>query len=415
MTKTEIMQAAYRAWGREFYSRTSLSSVASELGVCKPALYRHFFNKNALFEAMNRQFFDDFSGFIRADYEKALNVEDKTESIFILIRSVAEFFARDVNNFIFSMMRLHDHEPGSFNMLEELRKRGTDFSCFLQSISKAYTFEPLLMRLVFSTLTFCMAGFHMKGKTLQNPPPETAILEITNRIKKIIGKGLGYSSGELDSIDYEALENRIKGTAANIKDDPLLKAVAGAVAEAGPWEASMEQVARRSGLSKSSLYCHFKSKQDMLRQLFTTEFLRIIDFAKQGIARSELPVVQIYLGIYSIAEYLVSKPDILVALDWIRNRRLNLQPPEDKKPPKEFLWLFEDIDILPLKNSESPFRGMSPEEEGENFIISPWILFLIVKTLMRNKQGPSPWKLSNHDMRILFRFIALGINGFKNE
>ena len=91
MTKTEIIEAAYRVWGRELYLNTSLSDVASELGVCKPALYRHFINKHALLEAMTRHFFDDFAGFIQADYVKALKNEDTNESIFILIRSVAEY------------------------------------------------------------------------------------------------------------------------------------------------------------------------------------------------------------------------------------------------------------------------------------------------------------------------------------
>jgi AcrR family transcriptional regulator len=414
MTKKEILEAAYKVWGREFYLNTSLSYVARELKVCKPALYRHFMNKNALLEAMMRHFFDDFAGFIQADYEKSMKTEDKSKGAFILIRSIIEYYARNVNYFIFSMTILNDHKMDSFNMLEELCIRGIDMDSFHSSIKKVYGFKPLVMRLLFATLTFYMANFHNMRDSLANPPDEAAISKIINVISVIVGEGLGYARAQIDVLDYEGLENRIMGKVNTIDDDPLLKAVAGAVAEAGTWQASMEQVARRSGLSKSSLYSHFKNKQDMLRQLFKTESMRIIDFAQSQIKQSEIPQEQLYLGIFSVAEYLRSKPDILVALDWIRNRKLNLRPAghKHKGPTIGFLRLFEVIDIKPLQNEHSPFREI-PIGEKENFSISPWILFLIVKTLMGREPVRALGDVPNSDIRALYRFITLGIGGFK--
>jgi AcrR family transcriptional regulator len=416
MTKKEIIEAAYKVWGREFYLDTSLSHVARELKVCKAALYRHFLNKNALLEAMTRHFFDDFAAFIQADYEKAMKTEDKSEGAFILIRSITEYYARNVNYFIFSMTTLNDRKLDNFNMMEELCLRGIDMEYFHSSIKKEYAFDQVVMRLLFATLTCYMAHFHNMRGSLTNPPDEAGISKIINVISAIIGKGLGYTNTEIDVLDFEELENRIQGKLNNIDDDPLLKAVAGAVAEAGPWQASMEQVARRSGLSKSSLYSHFKNKQDMLRQLFMTESMRIIDFAQSQIKQSEIPQEQLYLGIFSIAEYLRSKPDILVALDWIRNRKLNLSPSDHrhKKPKIGFLRLFEVIDIKPLQNEGSPFREI-PVSQEENVNITPWILFLIIRTLMESKPGQTLGDVPNNYIRSLYRFITLGIGGFKNE
>jgi AcrR family transcriptional regulator len=414
MTKKEIIEAACKVWGREFYLNTSLSHVARELKVCKPALYRHFLNKNALLEAMTRHFFDDFAGFIQADYEKAMKIEDKSKSIFILMRSITEYYARNVHLFIFSMTILIDPKLDSFNMMEELCIRGINMESFHSSIKKKYVFETPVMRLLFATLTCYMAHFHNMRDSLKNPPDEEAISKIIDVISAIIGKGLGYTGTEINLIDYEDLENRILGKLNNIDDDPLLKAVAGAVAEAGPWDASMEQVARRSGLSKSSLYSHFKNKQDMLRQLFMIESMRILDFARSQIKQSEVPQEQLYLGIFSIAEYLRSKPDILVALDWIRNRKLNLNPSGHsyKGTMIGFLSLFEVIDIKPLQNEDSPFRKI-PVGEKENVNITPWILFLIIRTLMETKPGHALGDVPNSYIRSLYRFITLGIGGFK--
>ena len=408
MTKTKIIEAAYKVLAREFYTNTSLSLVARELKVCKPALYRHFLSKNALFEAMTEYFFEDFAAFIRADYEKALKNEDSNERIFILIRKIAEYYSRKVNIFIFSMIKLRDRKLESFKTMRKLRERGIDFQYFQQSIKNDYTFQPLIMRLIFSTLTFFIGYFHKTRKVLikheEISLEDTIISNIINAISEIIGKGLNFTGEEIDSLDYDELESRICGTIDGTEHDPLLKAVAGAVAEAGPWEASMEQVARRSGLSKSSLYCHFKNKQDMLHQLFMTESMRIIDFARRGMEKSTVPCEQLYLGIFSIVEYLRSRPDILTVFDWIRNRKLFFHHKGKKHHEEmtESLQIFDEINI-----------GRMPGSAGKQ--VSPWIFFLIVNTLMIRGGHQLFGDVSNNNIRFLYRFLTMGIGGFEKS
>jgi AcrR family transcriptional regulator len=60
MNKDDILSAAFRAWGREGYKKMSLSEVAAELGVTKPALYRHFRDKERILAAMRGAFFDRY-------------------------------------------------------------------------------------------------------------------------------------------------------------------------------------------------------------------------------------------------------------------------------------------------------------------------------------------------------------------
>lgn len=410
MTRIEIIQAAFKVWGREFYFNTSLSHVAQELKVCKPALYRHFRSKQDLFEAMTTYFFDDFAEFIRPEYEKALKTGTHSKSAFIISKSIAEYFARNVHVFIFSMIKLRDRQLEGLNIVQELQTRGVDVVNFHHA-------NRLISNLLYATLVFFMADFHKRRKGFTNSPSETEISHIISKVGKIISGGLCYNTEEIDELNYGELESRIAGTINNIEDDSLLKAVAAAVASAGPWEASMEQVAHKSGLAKSSLYGHFKSKQDMLHQLFMTETERIIDFARQGIKLSALTQEQLYLGIFSIVEYLRSKPDILVTLDWLRNRRLNLETGGKPPPhPSISLWIFEDIDIAPLHSSESPFSdmplGRKSGEQGGDLWLSPWILFLIVNILMLKKAEQAVCYIPNSDIRSLYRFLTLGIGGF---
>ena len=398
MTKTEIIETAFNVWGREFYLNTSLSRLAGELKVCKPALYRHFRNKQTLLEAMANHFFDDYTVSIKKDYENALKTEDKAEGLFMVIRGTTEYFAKNVNYFIFSMMNIYNREMESKNFANELRERGL----------KLDFFQPLIMRLIFATLIFYMAGFHKKGKSFANTPGEPEISNITNLISTIIRQGLGYNNEVINTLDYDKLESNIYKMVMIIEDDTLLKAIAGAVATAGPWEASMEQVASRSGLSKSSLYCHFKSKQDMLHQFFMTESMQIIDFARQGIKQSDVPHEQLYMGIYSIVEYLRSKPDILVAMDWLRTRKLNLGSKGKKNHEQmiENLQVFDEINIGQLHSDACPFKKEK---------VSPWIFFLILCTLMIKNHKQEIGDVPDSDIRSLFRFLALGIRSVATD
>jgi AcrR family transcriptional regulator len=404
MTEIEIVQAAFKTWGRTFYQNTSLSQLAKELGVSKPALYRHFRSKQALTDAMTERFFDDFAGFIRPAYERAVKSESRKEGIFTMLQSVIEYYARNVYAFIFSLIDLYERKQEEHDATKRLKERGVDMAVFHQIVKEEYAAAPLIMQMMFTTLTFFMANFHKTGKTFNNPPSEEAIGKIIVTISEIIAGGLGYNNEKIDALNYEELENRLAETVRNVEDDPLLKAVAGAVAEAGPWEASMDMVARRSGLSKSSLYGHFKNKQDMLRQLFMTEFRRILAFARHGIGLSPVPGEQLYLGVFSIAVYLRSRPEILVAMDWIRTRKLDLGRPEKKQ---DFFRLFEDVEIGALPGGENP----GSEEEKQQ--VSHWVLFLLVNILMKGNGGRILGAVQNSDIRTLYRFLTMGLKGFK--
>jgi AcrR family transcriptional regulator len=400
MTRTEIVDAAFKVWGRNFYRKTSLSQVAVELKVSKPALYRHFENKQALTDAMTESFLDDFAASTRADFERAQLMQDADEGIFTIVRSISGFFARNVYALLFSLINIYDRNLDSRTISQRLAHRGVDLRTLKFIIEKKYgASDHPIVHMIFATLTFFMASFHKAEKSYKRPPCEEKIQKMISVICKIIEHGIGYSVQKIDAIDFEKQETRV-GVPPAAEIEPLFKAVAEAVAEAGPWDASMNMVAKRLGLSKSSLYGHFKSRKDMLRRLFSDEFTRIISFARQRIALSDISQEQLYLGIFAITVYLRSHPEFLISLDWIRTRKLDLGKPEKET---DIFMLFENVDIEPL-------RGGGEDEKQR---ISHWILFLLINILTKQGLAASAVDVQNNDIRVLYRFITLGLGGFK--
>jgi AcrR family transcriptional regulator len=410
MTKSDIIQAAFRIWGRGFYQNTSLTKLTRELGVRKPALYRHFPNKQALLDAMYACFFDECAAFIRDSYEQAAAAADTTQALFIINRTLAEYYGRHVEAFIFSLIQVYGNREQGL-MLEQLRSRGIDLGVFLPETPDAAS-SPALIQLITAASTFWIAHFHKAARSLENPLTDTQIEALLPLIEGKISHGLGLDVKRAASLDYEALEQMVCGADfACAEDDPLHRAVAKVVAEAGPWNFSMDMAAQRSGLSKSGLYAHYTNRQDMLRRFFLVELERITAYAEAQMRKSAVPEERLYLVLIALANYFRSYPELLLTLDWLRTRRI------------EDLGMPERIRIYALF-AETGLDALRPGESFESSAdrLPQWILFMVLNTLMRYPPPSPPSSLEerfsavpNRCFRELYRFLALGLRGCNQQ
>jgi AcrR family transcriptional regulator len=430
MTRADIIQAAFKAWGRDYYRSVSLSEVARELGVSKAALYRHFCSKQALLEGMYEWFLDDYAAKVRDGFSRAAAAPG--DALWIIIQVMMRYYAGNVYSFIFSLVYVYgDRRLG--NPREFLAKRGLDIG-ILDGIRELV--PPQTVSLILATLTYATAYFHRLGPSERakgNPFPgegtyrEQELERDISLVFYLISHGSGFPGegadcGAAGSLDYGALEEKVSAIGRKIEENELLHSVAEAVAGAGPWAVSMETVARMCGLSKSGLYAHFKNKGDMLTRLFITEFDRIIDFAEESMGFSGDPAERLYLAIFAICDYLRSRPDVLIAMDWLRVRRAGFSEPADKEIPPRLYRVFRDIQRSP--ELDRRFPGI----EGD--WIPAWILFLIFASLMHGVRFDSKYlvewfnmpkisrrkfsreefaKISNETFRNLYRFIVQGI------
>jgi len=415
MTRNDIIHAAFKVWGRELYQTTSLAPLAEALGVSKPALYRHFRDKGALLDAMFDTFIDDYARFIRPGYERALQAaraepagaagpdDQAAPASLILTEAIAGFYLRDVDAFVFSLVQIF----GSWRLGEvagRLRGYGIDVSLLFNGTDGINGTDPgggaypSRIQYMVATLTFWVARFHRDRfrRGLVEPAGEGEIREALAEVRAWAARGLGLDPGRVNSLDYAALETALgpgAGPGANPGAARLLQAAAGAVAEAGPWAASMGMVARRSGLSKSGLYAHFRNRADMLDRLFVTEFesfARAVRAAAETriAAPSDGPEARLYLITLAVAGYLRARPDLLEILNWLRTRRPAFRGGSPRSPgagadasPGAGPCAGADERIAAvlrfLTDIEIPaFRGPAADHAAH------WILFLTVNTLM---------------------------------
>jgi hypothetical protein len=140
-----------------------------------------------------------------------------------------------------------------------------------------------------------------------------------------------------------------------------------------------------------------------------TEFTRIVKHARVQIETSGVFEDQLYLAIISIVDYLRSRPEILLALDWIKTGRLDM----GKEVPPRLHEIIGEIKIEAIRNYNRDIVVW----------MAQWILFMIVNVLaLWPQKQPSnsghskdwvknPSEIPNESFHVLFRFIALGLEG----
>ncbi|MDR1307430.1 MAG: TetR/AcrR family transcriptional regulator [Treponema sp.] len=449
MTRDDVISAAFFVWGRELYKTTSLAKLADALGVSKPALYRHFPGKDALLKAMETRFYDDYAAEMKPVLEGAVGIACWQERIFVMARFITAYFARHFDYFIYSLTHIHykKEEKHRFFDDKEMQKRGIFFARLIQGMQADREYPPVMF-LAGTTSFFDMALFHknqvghknrfpltaaqqreLLGKRLEYAPSEEDVQCFAEATVTRVRLGLCFDRELINSLPYEKLE-ALSVPEEPYSPDPLLKAVAEAMAEAGPYT-SMETVAKRSGLSKSGLYAHFKSKRDMFSRFFMSEFDHIVAIVSARSGLTEGRAERLYLALHTIAVYLRARPEILIALEWVRIQRLNL----DLSVPAELYSLFEGFTI----------GDMAVEKSPEN--TSQWILFLLVAVLMYRSEfahgpefnpeqcldrepacggncpengfscfrdsepGGKTGEFTSRSLRKLFKFITLGMEG----
>lgn len=405
MTKSDIVKTAFLAWEPDMYKSKSLSVLASYLGVSKTALYRHFKNKDAIVDAMFASYFNDYFVHIKPKFEEALNEKDEIKGFFILMRGITQFYAQNKQSFTFSLCELHDYRNDSSKKVRtQMENWGIELKKLPYFLSREHYFMIAQLSATVAVFMTATLFYHSGIETLN----EKEMQHLLDRTEHQISYGLGFSKEELDAVNYDELDEMISHLLPSdaAVEDNLLKAVANAIAQAGSKDASMGMVAKYAGLSKSGLYSHFKSKEDMLRQFFTTEFEKILGDLEASpetvFPKAEKPAEQLYLLSASTIRYLQAKPEIMIALDWIRTQRIDL----GLSMPEVILSRFSDPHFI-KDIPEAGGRQMSVKE------LPHFIIFCIMGFLKSHYCMGKEMQISKENIRFLYTFLISGVKGGK--
>jgi AcrR family transcriptional regulator len=357
--KEAILDAAFQIWGKTNFTQMSLTPIAKHLGITKAALYKHFRNKDELLQAMEQRFLTRYRAFHEAFFQEVDGL-DLNRAVYLFMEKVLRFYLGNpyfLSYFYVLLLRSRLAERPEMVPLF-LRQREL-FQILFQRAGIRTGSEELDTRLHFLYIctTFWVSTLFWEDKECRHPsqirPPESGDLEVwrssLDRWHQYCLEGLAHSEGNGEEfrptrIDYEEIENKILFPPPPKREhDRIFQAIVDVSASVGIREASIERIAEKLGMSKSSLYSHFRSKRSMFETLLREEQRFLLRVLKEKLSSLSGFAERSYGFMYITLRHTLSNASLLSLFNWFRfqNIRIPIRPPGRSFMEEYFNFFFE--------------------------------------------------------------------------
>jgi AcrR family transcriptional regulator len=151
--------------------------------------------------------------------------------------------------------------------------------------------------------------------------------------------------------DYGAIEKSAAILAEEMLPlDRIFTAIEEVIAETGIKDASVDKIAAKIGLSKSSLYFYFKNRDEMLGRMIEREQAHVSALLKSRMQGIEGFPAKSFCYMVVTASYSLNNPALLTVFNWLRFQNIDVavKPPDVAFMLDYFSFISEayDQDIL---------------------------------------------------------------------
>ena len=347
MEKREILISAFRIWQKRMFIHTSLTPLASDLGVTKSAIYRHFAGKRELTEAMEEYFAAEYET-AAAGYAHLLSGDDPAEVLSDYTKALLTFLAAHPGFICFLTSRLfHRNDRESLPFWPVLQREGEALVRLLERHGFSSDESGGVVRYLYTHILGWSSFLIREGHSEKEIPGFSAAMVAAFR------EGFCTSFA---APDYRALEAEVQVRGADLPpENRIIGSLLKVVAEEGLENASVSRIAREAGYSPSTLYSFFKNKNDMLFRLFSSHTAAFDALYHEYCGTTNRLYEKIYRLMLLLYRYLRRNTSFLVTLNWLRVQNLHLNGEEITRW-KEMLPRFVSV----LEDEECRSYGLRP-------------------------------------------------------
>lgn len=272
LKKIAIMEAAMDAWSCDDYKTTSLTTLAQQLNMTKPALYRYFSNKDELLDSM-------------AEYVNSLEREWYSQLIHLLNETPQEMriqlFIERYSQTLVDGKRYHHFN--SFNTLRQNKMFQINNMDLILSVQKILDIPDRVFLLIM-LYCFFMWGWHEDDILKQ----KRSDFEKTELIMHLLNNGFAGKSFKLPAADNpQAVSEIFMEYKESTQLPDMIQSVNEVIQEKGFTAVTLELIAEKAGMSKSTLYNYFKNKDDMMTKTINALVTKYTEFHARLLAQKE--------------------------------------------------------------------------------------------------------------------------------
>jgi len=324
LTKDIILDAAFSFLNEPKFTSFSMNALASKLGVTKPAVYRHFTNKDAVFDAMENRVIENLAFFLKDINPENTSDEKSKEAL----ASAIEYFIKNpthINYLIAQLSSTPNYEEHMFSKMTEkkipfvMEGGGTSYlERFALDISN-------FARHVFSGMTI-FYFVKLQEEAVKAGRLSKTSLDFGEKVVKIIYTGLnGTTSKENIMHPVKISDERKKELFAlckipeNLfpKENKIFTALASVIEKYKIPGVTVERIATELGMAKSSLYEYFDNKNQMIKLLIEKELQILQTMIIENTAEAKNFTEYVYILMASELEYFTHRPSIIPICGWL--------------------------------------------------------------------------------------------------
>ncbi|MBF9018346.1 MULTISPECIES: TetR/AcrR family transcriptional regulator [unclassified Oceanispirochaeta] len=364
LKKIAIMEAAMDAWSCDDYKKTSLTTLAKELQMTKPALYRYFSNKEELLNSM-------------AEYVNSLEREWFLE----LIPRLQSMKKDDQTRFFiesYSKAQVESKRYVHFSSYNTLRQNKLFQLNNMKQIIEIQKILNISNRVFLLIMLYCffMWGWHENEELQQNRTD----IEKIDLILNLLNNGLAGESFRLPSAEKAETTAEIYKQYRMCSNQPdLIQAVNQVIQEKGFTGVTLELIAEKAGMSKSTLYNYFKNKDDMLTKTINALVTDYTKFHAQLLSQKDSFEDKLLAHLELQSVLFPQKPQAFIVLKQFMSPEIfgKIKRPALKKGFLDFLQ--EGIDNKKLKDILSVYEYQ--------MIFS---FFIFIERVIYQQEGDAP-------------------------
>jgi len=331
-TRERILDAAFSFYATPRFTNVSLSEIAARTGITKAAIFRHFKNKNALFDAMQERFFDDVAANVLANRKACLQSgsKEKSDSWRLILKHEVRLMAQRTDYLCYIMYKFVSNPDFETVYYTEMRERGlllfgTDSNVMLSSDGKKLVINNIpgyFNRLyIILTVTFFIGHIYCHRFLNEKQPVSMDSEEFSEKLSLLIGKGI---STEADWVSQERMKELDAACMPDLSSlppvDPIFSALSEVIRKKGFPGTTVESIAEELGLAKSSLYTYFNNKDELVVNLVQNELFLLAREIKQKSGLAKHSSETGYITMRTELEYFRMRPAVLAVIGWLRLR-----------------------------------------------------------------------------------------------
>jgi AcrR family transcriptional regulator len=334
--KQEIIDSAFRIWGGCRYINTSLSDLASAHQLTKQALYRYFPSKEKIEQAMEERALDLYNSHSNELLDRLSGISGD-EFVDTYTEKSIEFISRYGSYLGFLAYRYRQHSNGPEIAREHMKAFG--------EIALKNAGIPEIGLRYLNSITFMMVH-HKKSK--DKPAIDW---------RKIWNHGFG-SELIINQPDFDRLLSDASMVNYGVfAEDPIMRAVFETVMEEAGNGISLGKVAKKAGLTKSSLYNYWPGKEAMLADVLGRQTALFGGLFETFATKYSRPEDRFFAYLAFTGTFLRRTPEILNYLQRVMS--YGVQMPQDKT-------MIEESFIRPMKSVlESGLLNLNGYEPSE--------------------------------------------------